>query len=101
MERDLGIPAKIAVIAVLFYFFFMGKWIEAVMGSSASRTNATLERILDTVPFFFIAYMLINIGIGTMLVGMRHFSLGTIQKLVLVNCVLDAFFFAGLTLITD
>jgi signal transduction histidine kinase len=100
MERDIGIPAKIAVLGVLFYYFFMGNWIEAVM-SSAPRPNAALENILDKVPFMFLGYLLINVGIGTMLAGMRHFSFGTIQKLVLVNCVLDAFFFAGLTVITD
>src|SRR5688572_21572145 len=100
MERDLGIPAKIAIIAVLFYFFFMSNWIETVMGT-APRPNASLEKILDKVPFIFLAYMLVNAAIGTLLAGMRHFSLETIQKIVLFNCVLDAFFFAGLTVITD
>ena len=100
MERDLGIPAKIAIIAVLFYFFFMSNWIEAVMGT-APRPNASLEQILNKVPFIFLTYMLINAAIGTLLAGMHHFSLGTIQKIVLFNCVLDAFFFAGLTVITD
>ncbi len=100
MERDIGIPAKIAVLSVLFYYFFMGNWIEAVI-ASGPRPNASLEKILDQVPFFFLAYMLIYAAIATLMFGMRHFSFPTIQKLVLFNCVLDAFFFASLTVITE
>jgi signal transduction histidine kinase len=96
MERDIGIPVKVAVLLVLFYFFFMGNWVEAVKGSG--RLPAV---ILEKVPFFFLGYILINGAIATLLLGMRHFSLGTIQNLVLVNCLVDALLFAALTLLTQ
>ena len=101
MERDLGIPAKLAVLAVLFYYFFMSNWVETVMGTSSRAGRESAEGVLDKVQFCFLAYMGFNVTIGALLLRMEQFSFGTIQKLVLFNCVLDAFFFAALTVITD
>ena len=101
MERDIGLPVKAAMLIVLFHYFFVSNYIETVIGSSTRPLREPHELIYEKVPAFFIGYMLINAAIGTLLVGMRHFSLETIQRLVLVNCFIDAFFFAGLTVITE
>lgn len=111
MERDVGIPVKVAVLVVLFYYFFMADWVEAVMGppprpalrmaAEGLLPKSPQEIVLEKIRPFFIAFMLINAAIATLLLGMRHFSLRTVQNLVFVNCFLDAFFFAALTVITD
>ncbi|MGZ8939903.1 MAG: two-component system sensor histidine kinase NtrB [Limisphaerales bacterium] len=102
MERDIGIPVKAAIIIVLFHYFFISNYIETVIGSpTRSLPRPPQELIYEKVPAFFLGYILINAGIATLLIGMRHFSLETIQRLVFVNCFLDAFFFAALTVITD
>ena len=102
MERDIGLPVKAAILIVLFHYFFVSNFIETVVGSpTRPLPRPPQEMIYEKVPPFFLAYMLINAAIGTLLLGMRHFSLETIQKLVFVNCFIDAFFFAALTVITE
>ena len=102
MERDIGIPVKAAIIVVLFHYFFISNYIETVIGSpSQPLARPPQELIYEKVPIFFISYILINAAIATLLMGMRHFSLETIQRLVFVNCFVDAFFFAALTVLTE
>lgn len=102
MERDIGIPVKIAVLLVLFYYFFLSNLIQSVTGAPSRTVPRSMQEIIfEKVPLFFVAYMLLNAGIATLLLGMRHFSLTALQRLVFVNCFLDAFFFAALTLLTQ
>ena len=102
MERDIGIPVKAAILIVLFHYFFISNFIETVIGSPTRPVpRPPHELIYENVPPFFMGYMLINAAIATLLLGMRHFTLETIQKLVFVNCFIDAFFFAALTVITE
>jgi signal transduction histidine kinase len=102
MERDIGIPVKAAMLIVLFHYFFVSNFIEQVIGSPVRAIPRPPQEVLyENVPPFFIAYLLMNAAIATLLFGMRHFSLETIQRLVFVSCFIDAFFFAGLTVITE
>ncbi|HEX7861455.1 MAG TPA: ATP-binding protein [Verrucomicrobiae bacterium] len=102
MERDIGIPVKVAMLLVLFYFLFLTNFIETVVGSPTRPIQRPPQEMLyENVPAFFIAYTLVNAAIATLLLGMRHFSLEALQRLVFVNCFIDAFFFAGLTVITE
>lgn len=96
MERDIGLPVKLAVVLVLFYFFFLSNWSDTVMGAFTPH-----EIIVEAIPPFFLAYFVLNAAVATVLLGMRHFELGTLQKVVFATCWFDAVFFAGLTLITD
>ena len=102
MERDIGIPVKAAILIVLFHYFFVSNFIETVVGSPTKPVpRPPQELIYENVPPFFIGYMLISTAIATLLMWMKHFTLETIQRLVFVNCIVDAFFFAGLTVITE
>jgi signal transduction histidine kinase len=102
MERDIGIPVKAAILIVLFHYFFVSNFIETVIGSPTKPVPRPPQEVLyENVPPVFIGYMLISTAIATLLLWMRHFRLETIQRLVFVNCFVDAFFFAGLTVITE
>jgi signal transduction histidine kinase len=102
MERDIGIPVKAAVLIVLFHYFFVSNFIEQVVGSpSRVFARPAQEVLFAQVPPAFIAYLLVNATIATFLLGMRQFSLEAIHRLVFVSCFIDAFFFAGLTVITE
>jgi len=103
MERNIGLPVKAAVLIVLSYYFFFSNWFDAVSapGFGGAVDSNPHEIILQTIPPFFLAYIIINAGVATILLGMRHFTLLTIQKIVFVTCLVDAAFFAALTAITD
>jgi signal transduction histidine kinase len=103
MERHIGLPVKAALLIVLFYYFFLSNWFDAVAAPGSHGVGATSphERILQNIPPFFLAYVIINAAVATILFGMRHFSLAAIQRLVFANCLVDAIFFSALTAITD
>jgi signal transduction histidine kinase len=103
MERDVGLPVKAAVLIVLSYFFFFSNWFDAVSapGVRGAVDSNPHEIILQTIPPFFLAYIIINAAVATILLGMRHFTLLTIQKIVFINCLVDAMFFSALTAITE
>jgi signal transduction histidine kinase len=102
MERDIGIPVKGAILVVLFHYFFVSNFIETVIGSPTRPLPRPPQEVLyENVSAFFIGYMLISAALATLLIGMRNFTLETIQRLVFINCFIDAFFFAALTVITD
>jgi signal transduction histidine kinase len=110
MERDLGLPVKAAVLMVLFYYFFLSNWFDLMTGSGWFDPNpgrlrlpneSPQEIVLQLIPPFYLAYLLINAAVATLLLGMHHFSLNAIQRIVFLNCFIDALFFSALTLITD
>jgi signal transduction histidine kinase len=119
MERNVGLPVKAAVLVVLFYFFFLTNWVTAVTGTTrepllsgksqrierlpapARQTSAPHERVVQIIPPVFLAYLLINGAYATLMIGMANFSLKAIQRMVFVNCLIDACFFSFLTLVTD
>jgi signal transduction histidine kinase len=102
MERDIGIPVKAAILIVLFHWFFISNFIETVIGSPTKPfARPPHEVIYENIPPFFIGYMVISVVIASLLIWMKNFSLEMIQRLVFVNCFVDAFFFAGLTVITE
>jgi signal transduction histidine kinase len=103
MERDIGLLVKAAILVVLFYYFFFSNWFDVVAARGVKGVFQTSphERILQYIPPFFLAYIVINAAVAIFLFGMRHFSLQTIQRIVFCNCLLDGVFFSALTAITE
>ncbi len=101
MERNIGLPVKAAVLVVLAYYFFVSNWLDAVITSSNRIRIAPQERVLQLIPPVFLAYVVSSGAFATLLIGMRNFNLRTLKNIVFLNCLMDAGFFASLTLITD
>lgn len=101
MERDIGLPVKLAVLIVLFYYFFLSNWFELVTGLSRETVESPHEVVYQLIPPFYLAYLVINGAIATLLLGMSHFSLTAIQRVVFFACFIDALYFSALTLVTD
>lgn len=99
MERNIGLPVKASIFFVLFYYFFLSNWFDIVAGPAAAESPH--EVFLEAIPPFFLAYFVLNAAVATILLGMEHFTLATLQKVVFTSCWFDALFFAGLTLVTD
>ncbi len=104
MERDIGLLVKAAVIVVLFYYFFLSNWFE-IIKSSGSRIavaeKTPHELVLEGFPPFFLAYVVINVAVACILLGMSNFTLQTLQRVVFVNCWIDGIFLMALTAISD
>jgi signal transduction histidine kinase len=100
VERNVGLPVKAAVLAVLVYYFFLSNWIK-VIGSVGHSRVAPQERLLEFIPPIFLGYIILNGAFATLLIGMRHFSFRAIQRIVFVNCLSDSIFLAALTLVTE
>src|SRR5688500_15013127 len=100
IERNVGLPVKAAVLAVLVYYFFLSNWVSTVITSGGTRL-APQERVLQLIPPVFLFYIVVNGAFATLMIGMHHFSFVAIRRIVFVNCLIDAIFLAALTLITE
>ena len=102
MERNIGLPVKAALFLVLFYHFFFSTWFHRVVRpAEGAETYFLHEIILEAIPPFFLAYFILNAGAATLLLGMHHFNLSSLQKVVFAICWVDALFLSALTLVTD
>ena len=102
MEKNIGVPVKISILLVLFYFFFLSNWFDTVVGSTSRNLEySPHEIVLQTIPPFYLAYFLVTVGLSILFLNMDHFKLPTLQRVVFLTCLVDAVFFAALTMITD
>lgn len=103
MERNLGLPIKASIIIVLFYYLFFSNWFDAVTSSTRGKftDGAPHEIALEAIRQFFLMYVVMNAGVATIFIGMRHFSLKFLQQVVFTISWLDAVFLGVMTLITD
>src|SRR5437764_6643719 len=66
IERDIILPIKFFLVATLIYYFYFSNWL-----TEAHRTG---EVALDTIRYFFIAYLAVNIGLGAVLVSVKRLA---------------------------
>jgi signal transduction histidine kinase len=91
VERDLGIPVKVFLLALLGYFFWASRWFDEVV--------LFREGFLEVVQLFFLFYAALNLVAGVLLVVMDKLSSGLVRETVLVVCLVDALFLGALTVI--
>ena len=58
MERDLGVPIKIFVLAIMAYFLFFSQWIQEREYILRERVEVALEPVQE----FYLGYVLVNVG---------------------------------------
>lgn len=92
MERDIVLPIKAACIVMLLQSFYHSPWIGIVSGS--------LEVAVESTQYFFGLYILVNILVAALLLGMRGVPLGLIEWSVFVMSLVDGIFLSALTLVT-
>jgi signal transduction histidine kinase len=122
MERNIGLPVKAVVIGFLLYILFFSSWFEDVtnvVGTAPTvksprtavqrsfLTNKaeitlfpTVQVALEVVQRFFLIYVVINIGVASLLLGMSQFRLKFIRRVVFFISLVDALFLASLTMLT-
>ena len=92
IERDIVLPIKGFLTAVLVYYFYFSNWL-----TEAQRTG---EVALETIRYLFIAYVIINIGFAAYLVYMRRPAIHALQWLLFIMGLLDALLLSSLIIVT-
>ncbi|MEK7674299.1 MAG: ATP-binding protein [Verrucomicrobiota bacterium] len=101
VERNIGLPVKAAVIVVLFYYLFFSKWFEDVTGGREIVADTPpREMVLETIRWFFLIYVVISVGMASMLLGMSQLPFAWVQQVVFTSAWLDALFLFALTVAT-
>ena len=97
MERNIILPVKGVVIIILFYYLLLSGWFSE---SSNSPTLITIDVAMEVLQRFFLFYMLLNVSIGIMLLGMAQLPFKLIQTVVFTNGMVDTLFLSGLALVS-
>ncbi len=101
VERNIGLPVKAAVIVVLFYYLFFSKWFDDVTGGREIVADTPpREMVLETIRRFFLIYVVISVGMASMLLGMSQLPFGWVLQVVFTSAWLDALFLFALTVAT-
>jgi signal transduction histidine kinase len=93
VQRNIVLPARAMVIAVVYHYLFYSHWLD-VHDVATSR-----ELVLKTLQQFFIIYIVLN-AIAAILLILKRFPPGLVQWVVFVVGLLDGLLLAGLTVET-
>ncbi len=92
VERNIMLPVKAALIAIIFYSFDIASW--------AGLENSLFEVMVDTVQFLFWFYLLANIILTLLLFAAERLPLAVVQWAVVTGSFVDGIFVAGVVLLT-
>jgi len=96
MERDIGVPVKVAVLGLMAYFLFFSEYVEGK--DFILRTRIKIA--LGPVQQFFLGYLLINLGAITFLLMFNRWKLRVVHWFTLVMNFIDAIVVSALVVIT-
>jgi signal transduction histidine kinase len=91
MERDLGVPIKIFVLAITAYLLFF---------TDEFKGTQWLDVALEPVQQFFMGYVLINVGAIAFLLFFNRWPLRVVHWVTLVMNFVDAMVVSALVVIT-
>ncbi|MBC8324268.1 MAG: hypothetical protein H8E27_01395 [Verrucomicrobia subdivision 3 bacterium] len=91
MERDLGVPIKIFVLAITAYFLFF---------TDEFKGTQWLDVALEPVQEFFMGYVLVNVGAIAFLLFFNRWPLRVVHWVTLVMNFVDALVVSALVVIT-
>jgi signal transduction histidine kinase len=93
VEKDVILPLRLLLMAVLGYFFFMIRWTE-VTNEPRGVGHALFQN-------YFWCYLAANLVAGACFIWVRDMSLKTTQWINVTIGLLDVFLMVGLTFIMD
>src|SRR5262245_24185169 len=101
MERNIGLPVRTVVIALLFYYLFFSNWFEDVkLGGERAIDVPPREMVLDVLRRFFLMYVVVNVGFASLMLGMQQLPLVWTQRVVFTVGSIDSLFLAALAVAT-
>jgi signal transduction histidine kinase len=93
VEKDVILPLRVLLIAVLGYFFFLSDWRD-VPEQPRGLGHSWFQ-------YYFWFYFAANVAAGALFIFVRQMSLKTTQWINVIIGVLDVFLMTGLTFIVD
>jgi len=94
MERNVVLPIKTVVLAILVYYLYFTNWFED------ETMIGPRDFLVELIQRFFLFYVAVSVAVGSFLLGMSQLPLRLIQMAVFLMGVIDAFFLSGLLLVT-
>ncbi|WP_150107391.1 sensor histidine kinase [Pedosphaera parvula] len=91
VQRNIVLPTRLVVTAIVFYYLFYSRWLP--------QPGTPREKILETIQHFFIFYLIFN-AMAAILLLLKRFPAGLVQWLVFTTGLFDGLLLAGLTLET-
>jgi signal transduction histidine kinase len=94
MEREIILPIKAAVIAMLLQSFYLtpSPWIGSVLSA--------LDIAVESTQYFVWVYIAINLVVGALLLAMHHIPLAIIEWAIFAASLVDGIFLGALTLVS-
>lgn len=96
MERDIGVPVKVAVLGLLAFFLFFSEYVEG----KDYILRARVEVALEPVQQFFLGYVVVNIGAMVFFLMFNSWKLRVVHWVTLVMNFVDALVVSALVVIT-
>ncbi|HUD49449.1 MAG TPA: ATP-binding protein [Candidatus Baltobacteraceae bacterium] len=98
VERDIVLPLRFLIVAILGYYFFFSQWFDTPGAATASDWGLHNASALKAG---FIAYASLNAAMAVALIWARHLSLAKIQWMVFLLGVMDGAMMGTLTFLTN
>lgn len=92
VERNVILPIKGVIIALLTWYLFLSNWFDDVY--------TFREAVLLTVRLFFLIYIVVNLAAAIILIGMDDLPFKLIREVVLIESVIDILFWGAMTVVT-
>ncbi len=96
MERDIGVPVKIAVLGLIAYFLFFSEYIEGRDFILRARVKVALVPVQQ----FFLGYVVVNLGAVVFFLMFNRWKLRVVHWFTLVMSFIDAIVVSGLVVNT-
>ena len=98
VEKDIVLPLRALIIGILGYYFFFSGWLDTPGATSASDWSLHNALLLKGS---FIAYAVLNMCLGAILIWARHLALTKIEWMVFIVGALDCVLMGALTFLSS
>ena len=96
MERDIGVPVKVAVLGLMAYFLFFSDYVQ----HKDFIVRERVEIALGPVQQFFLGYLLVNVGAIMFFLFFNRWPLRVVHWVTLVIGFIDGLVVSALVVIT-
>lgn len=93
IQRSIVQPAKLVILAVVFYYLFFSEWMTREIENGMSST------VFENLRIVTIVYILFSVGVACLVWIARQFPLSLVQWVILVTGLVDGAFLAAMMLI--